>query len=75
MQPDTRDAGYLFDMLRFSREAIEIAADTGAQVRSRDRGLERSISLIGGRLLEIVETHLPQLIQQLVDLVPPVPES
>ena len=113
MQPDLRDAGYLFDMLRFSREASRIALDTGAQAESRDRGLERSLSLIGEaanhisrkfrtahpeiawseiialrnllvhayrridmqRLLDITETSLPPLIQQLVDLVPPIPES
>jgi uncharacterized protein with HEPN domain len=113
MQPDLRDAGYLLDMLRFSREAVAIAADTGAQALIRGRALERTISLIGEaanhvsrdfqaahpeitwseiigqrhllvhgyrridmqRLLEIVETRLPQLIEQLVDLIPPIPES
>jgi len=51
MQPDQRDAGYLFDMLQFAREAVEIVAETPAEiyladVRSR-RALERTISLIG----------------------------
>ncbi|HKS23512.1 MAG TPA: HepT-like ribonuclease domain-containing protein [Thermoanaerobaculia bacterium] len=114
MQPDLRDAGYLADMLRFSREAIAIATDAGGEVDLRSgRALERTISLIGeaanhvsrdfqaahpeipwsdiigqrhwlvhgyreiqwARLLEVVETHLPELIRQLGDLVPPVPES
>jgi len=113
MQPDLRDAGYLLDMLRFSREAVATAADTVSIEQVRDRALERTISLIGEaanhvsrdfqaahpeipwsdivgqrhllvhgyrrvdmqRLLEIVETRLPQLIEQLADLVPPVPES
>lgn len=51
MQPDERDAGYLFDMLQFAREALAITADTPAEIyladlRSR-RALERTISLIG----------------------------
>lgn len=51
MQPDKRDAGYLFDMLQFAREALAIVSDTSAEVylvdvRSR-RALERTISLIG----------------------------
>ena len=112
MQPDTHDAGYLFDMLPFSREAIAIVAETVASPELRRRGLERAISLIGEaanhisrdfqaahpkipwseiigqrhwlvhgyrgieikRLYEVVETQLPQLIQQLVDLVPTAPE-
>ena len=47
MQPDKRDAGYLEDMLEFSREAAAIAADRVAQELVRARALERMISLIG----------------------------
>ncbi|SRR6266498_642078 len=69
MQPDKRDAGYLFDMLQFAREALEIAADTTADVylvdvRSR-RALERTISLIGeaannvSRDFQAAHPHIP----------------
>src|SRR5215218_8598330 len=51
MQPDKRDAGYLFDMLQFARESLAIAADVPAEVYLVDvvsrRALERTISLIG----------------------------
>jgi uncharacterized protein with HEPN domain len=47
MQPDKSDAAYLEDMLEFSREAAEIAADRAAQELLRSRALERMISLIG----------------------------
>jgi uncharacterized protein with HEPN domain len=108
MQPDLRDAGYLADMLRFSREAVAMAADTVTQANVRRRALEQTILLIGeaashistefqaahpeirwsdligqrdwlldgyrdvewSQLLDIVESPVPQLIQQLVELVP-----
>src|SRR5437660_1219421 len=51
MQPNERDAGYVFDMLQFAREALDLAANVAInspldQIRSR-RALERTISLIG----------------------------
>jgi uncharacterized protein with HEPN domain len=108
MRSDLHDAAYLGDMLRFSREAVDIAADTDAEANTRRRALEQTIVLIGeaashvsrdfqathaeipwsdligqrdwlsyeyrevklSRLLAIVESPLPQLIQQLVELVP-----
>jgi len=72
MQPDTRDAGYLFDMLPFSREAVAIAADARVEVDWLVHGYRE---IEWARLLEVVEIHLPRLLQQLADLVPPAPES
>ena len=51
MQPNERDTGYVFDMLQFAREALDLAANVAInspldQIRSR-RALERTISLIG----------------------------
>ena len=44
MRPDLRDAGYLDDMLRFSREDVAIAADTVSKEQVRGRALERTIA-------------------------------
>jgi hypothetical protein len=79
MQPDERDAGYLFDMLQFAREALAITADTPAEIyladlRSR-RALERTISreIAARRVLDVVGNRLPRLIVRLLELVPPAP--
>ena len=115
MQPDSRDAALLLDMIHFTEEIQTLVQRAGAQGYLNDlatrRALERCIELIGeaashvsesfqrahpdipwreiinqrhrlihgyrdidpSRIANVIETRLPELVQRLRPLLPPIP--
>ncbi len=60
MQPEERDAAYLWDMLEAGREAVAFMTGEYGEILQE-------------RLWRVVTVHLPALIAQLEPLIPPLP--
>ena len=60
MQPEERDAAYLWDMLEAGREAVVFTTGEYGEILQE-------------RIWRVATVHLPALIAQLEPLIPPLP--